>query len=158
MSDFATSMARVAVLPSKIWDGMNRLEDAAEGGKAQPIETYPLAEAFGRSWTTDAHFVIYLTAPFDPRRQFFRIHKPCLREIRTKEFVDVHAGLIALDWDNVSFDFGRIFAHWHNSVLRSGRLTRGVDQAECRAPADPDNRHYALAEFDVKDEAPEEQQ
>ena len=100
MSDFATSMARVAVLPSKIWDGMNRLEDAAEGGKAQPIETYPLAEAFGRSWTTDAHFVIYLTAPFDPRRQFFRINKPCLREIRTKEFVDVHAGLIALDWDN----------------------------------------------------------
>lgn len=93
MTDFASAIPRVAVLPEQEWPGLYRLADVAPA-----IDVVPLAEAFEREWATDAHFVTYLTEPYDAREPFFRINKDCLSEIRASG-ADVHVKLIALDWD-----------------------------------------------------------
>jgi hypothetical protein len=96
MADFASfATVRAAVLPTKIWDGLDRLSDT-EG--VSSVEVLPIEDVFVREWDSDAHFLLYLTEPFDPREPFYRINKPCLHEVRTTGH-DVHVRLIALEWD-----------------------------------------------------------
>lgn len=97
MADFATALSavRVAVLlPDKTAvKGLNRFDD-----EGTPVQTFPLEEAFAREWETDAHFVLYLTTPFDVNEPFFRLNKPILPEVRARG-ADVHCRLAVVEYD-----------------------------------------------------------
>lgn len=103
---------RVAVLPFRDRvKGTNSLEDLGT-----PIETYSLVDAFHREWDTDAHFLLYLTDPFDPQEPFYRLNKAVLPEIRTMGGrVLVH--LISIDYDNPDH------AHWTKELWDAFQVT-----------------------------------
>jgi len=108
LSDFASNgAARVVVLPDReMVRGLDSMEFLKEGAPADrvptPVQTYPLAEAFTRQWSTDAHFVLYVVEPFDPADPVFRLNKtgPLLAELLRFDPPGIPTVyLIAVDFD-----------------------------------------------------------
>lgn len=112
------SQPSIVCFRTKFIKGLDSLTDVPE---LEAGELLPIGEAFGRQWTTDAHFVQYATyEPPSPSAKQFRINSSAIPQLAAHG-AEVLLSVFAVDIDNP--DHGD---HTDDSVDRLSRLVYGL--------------------------------